>query len=694
MADKQLPDSQGQGASPGRPSQSRLPAEGRDPGPSGSLSQTLTVHSPPGKPAAAAVYDSLLATEVGGCRLLELVGRGGMGAVFRAEQLSLGRIVAVKIIRSLRTDDAELMARFRSEARVVAALDHPNILQIHDVGSQDGLQYIVMEFVDGPNLRQWMLSEQPQSQKTCKLLLTQALTGLGFAHSKGIIHRDIKPDNFLLKDGPIVKIADFGLAKVLHSDQQLTSAGTILGTPKYMSPEAARGEALDQRSDIYSLGATFYHLLTGTPPFVAETPMGVLYRIVNDPLPPISQAKSDIDLELASMVERMLAKEREVRFQNCQEILDLLGVDSGASFLGAQPLAASRGNPTPRETDWGTPTLSRPDRLVRTPIFDAPDPMRPRIVRPKVGRRVWRALLLVLTLLAVILAARQTPAGRKATNKLAKLVLDLRGAIPLPGMSKPIPDPTPKPGTPKKGRSETLDPENALLRARELLEQFQKSTQGTELAKIRSRLEALLSAMDPDRARTLKEKLVHLDLEKMTAGVKALVQRGRYRDALLLVNAFEQRNGQGSWSNTLDRVRRRIDELYLDARLKKRANKFLTALNSHNWKSLLPLIPASLQERANRFGQGASRRGLRLRRRTELLQNIQETLWNVLGLSEEGRLMGCNLERVTVDLDSSTGQTHLLCQIVDDEEADETDWYLAWNYTPELGWTLDPELFP
>jgi predicted Ser/Thr protein kinase len=267
--------------------------------------------------------DVLVGTELGGCRLLKRVGDGGMGTVYQAEQLSLGRTIALKVIHPHRSTP-KLVARLHGEARVVASLSHPNILQVYDVGSAGGLHFIVLEYVDGPSLRTLIaegLHEQPGRAID---ILRQALMGLGHAHARGIVHRDIKPDNILLAGGGLVKLADFGLAKALDSDQHLTTTGVVIGTPHYMPPEAARGLPLDGRSDLYSLGATMYHALAGVPPFGAETAMGILYRHIHDTAPALDLVNPRVPAGVAALLARLMEKEPASRPATSEEALEAL----------------------------------------------------------------------------------------------------------------------------------------------------------------------------------------------------------------------------------------------------------------------------------------------------------------------------------------------------------------------------------
>ncbi|MGQ9591412.1 MAG: serine/threonine-protein kinase, partial [Planctomycetota bacterium] len=225
-------------------------------------------------PATDDTSARLIGKTLGGCRLVALVGRGAMGNVYAARQLSLDRTVAVKTIRPELCADPEMLARFQAEARTIGLFRTEHVVQVHDVGFEDGIHFIVMEFVGGGHLGQYAESFPEKRLPAIEAVrfLIQAARGLLEAEKLGIVHRDIKPGNLLLDDARRVKIADFGIAKALGGGHQtLFGSGCLVGTPIYMSPEQGRGEDIDHRSDMYSLGATFYHLATGRRPVEGDS---------------------------------------------------------------------------------------------------------------------------------------------------------------------------------------------------------------------------------------------------------------------------------------------------------------------------------------------------------------------------------------------------------------------------------------
>ncbi|HYK42624.1 MAG TPA: serine/threonine-protein kinase [Thermoanaerobaculia bacterium] len=229
---------------------------------------------------------SLAGRRFGAYDVLEELGSGGMGKVYRAKNVMLERIVALKTLTPLLSSDEGFVQRFLKEARVAARLNHPNIVQIYDFGCVEGIHYLAMEYVDGESLRA-ILKRGRFSERDAILVIRQAVRALGVAHAIGIVHRDVKPDNLMLTSRGELKLVDLGIAKRLDEDGQgLTATGQAVGTPHYISPEQIRGlKDIDARSDIYSLGATFYHLVTGQAPYKGTSGALVMSMHLTAPLP-------------------------------------------------------------------------------------------------------------------------------------------------------------------------------------------------------------------------------------------------------------------------------------------------------------------------------------------------------------------------------------------------------------------------
>ena len=255
-------------------------------------------------------------------RIISQIGRGGMATVYKAYQASIDRYVAIKVLPSQLAESKEFAARFHQEARIIASLEHPHILPVFDYGESDGVTYFVMRFLDAGTLKDRMVEGRPLPLDEIDKLFTQLADALGYAHSRGIIHRDLKPANALIDSRGNVFLTDFGIAKLLESaSPRLTQTDAIMGTPAYISPEQAQGNPVDQRSDIYSLGIILYEMVTGSVPFVAETPLAVLFKHISDPLPPPSTVKTDIPAAIEQVILKALAKDPQDRFATAAEFL-------------------------------------------------------------------------------------------------------------------------------------------------------------------------------------------------------------------------------------------------------------------------------------------------------------------------------------------------------------------------------------
>ncbi|HUR82428.1 MAG TPA: protein kinase [Thermoanaerobaculia bacterium] len=258
--------------------------------------------------------------ELGNYRLLERIGAGGMGEVWRAEDTKLLRHVAIKILPRQLALDSEWKERFLREARAIAQLNHPNIATIYSIDEHDQSFYIVMELVEGEPLSN-MIAQGPMQPPDAVRVAAHVADGLSEAHEKGLVHRDIKPDNILVSK-KIVKILDFGIAKQIGgtADPSLTQGGMVMGTPHYMSPEQALGRAVDARTDIFSLGVVLYEMLSGQKPFTGEAATQVLLQIVMNEPRDIGQAAFGISRPLAMIVRRCMQKQAADRYQTCDQL--------------------------------------------------------------------------------------------------------------------------------------------------------------------------------------------------------------------------------------------------------------------------------------------------------------------------------------------------------------------------------------
>ena len=263
-------------------------------------------------------------------RLTHRLGRGGMAEVFAAEDVRLGRTVAVKLLRADLAEDPVSKARFTREAQSVAGLNHHAVVAVYDSGEDrvgpNTVPYIVMELVEGRTIRDLLMSAEAPGPEQALIITSGVLEALAYSHQHGIVHRDIKPANVIITDNGAVKVMDFGIARALHgASTTMTQTGMVMGTPQYLSPEQALGKAVDHRSDLYATGCLLYELLALRPPFTGETPLSVVYQHVQDiPMPPSRTSEGVCPPELDGLVMRSLAKDPDDRFQTAEEMRGLI----------------------------------------------------------------------------------------------------------------------------------------------------------------------------------------------------------------------------------------------------------------------------------------------------------------------------------------------------------------------------------
>jgi class 3 adenylate cyclase len=259
-------------------------------------------------------------------QVLGEIGRGAMGVVYRAFDRVIGRVVAMKTIplEVSPEEREELITRLKQEARAAGILDHPNVVTIFDVGEESGLFYFTMQFVEGRTLTDYLVKKELIPIDTILTIMDQVCSAVGMAHQAGIIHRDLKPSNLMMTKQGVAKVLDFGIAK--FGETALTKAGTVVGTPSYLSPEQAGGRRLDARSDIFSLGAVLYELVTSERAFAGESTTSIVYKILNeDPVPPIAIEPS-VPQGLDAVIRKALCKDPNQRFQSCDEMRDALKI--------------------------------------------------------------------------------------------------------------------------------------------------------------------------------------------------------------------------------------------------------------------------------------------------------------------------------------------------------------------------------
>ena len=333
------------------------------------------------EPASDAATDSLVGRVLDGkYEVVSPLGTGGMGAVYRARRVHIGDEVAVKILHQRLTGDEKLVERFRREARAAAQLHHPNVVTIHDYGEArgpEGFAYIVMELVRGESLRELLRREGRLEARRAVSLMRDVCAGVGAAHRRGIVHRDIKPDNIIVtpadEDRPAesVKVVDFGIAKLRDmaaENSTLTEAGTMVGTLFYMSPEQCKGEPLDSRADVYSLGAMLHEMLAGTPPFSAPSLTSLIFKHISEPPPPLP-ADPAVPAALRAAVTRALAKNPDERPRDASEFArEIQAALAGGAEVATPPMpvATLPGGATTRPSEPVFPATASPAQVTPT----------------------------------------------------------------------------------------------------------------------------------------------------------------------------------------------------------------------------------------------------------------------------------------------------------------------------------------
>lgn len=329
--------------------------------------------------------------------LEEKLARGGMADVFLARDQVLDRRVAVKVLFPQFAVDPDFVERFRREAQSAGRLNHPSIVAVYDWGSHDDTYFIAMEYVEGQSLARVLSAAGPLNVPTTLPIVEGVLQALDFAHRAGTVHRDIKPGNVILTPTGQVKVADFGIARALDADDDLTQAGKVMGTAGYFSPEQARGEAVDTRSDLYSVGIMLFEMLTGERPFTGTSPLAVAYHHIETPAPAPSERRSSVPPELDAIVAKLLAKRPDDRYSSAEEVqADLARVGSGEPLIFGGPASQA-------ET---------------TSLLDAPEQAPNTSANPRSGPASGRHSALATSAQRPTGSPRRAPAPAKTRNGL------------------------------------------------------------------------------------------------------------------------------------------------------------------------------------------------------------------------------------------------------------------------------------
>ena len=329
------------------------------------------------------------------------LARGGMAQVYLARDRSLDRPVAVKELVPEFAADPSFVERFRREAQAAANLSHPNVVGVYDWGTQDGTYFIVMEYVDGPSLSRVLRADGPFHPRRAAEIAAEVAAGLGFAHSRGVVHRDVKPGNVLLTRSGQAKVTDFGIARALSSpDEDLTQAGSVMGTATYFSPEQAQGLAVDPRSDLYSLGVVLYELVTGRPPFTGDTPLAIAYKHVQDEPARPSTLISGLPAPLEAVIMKLMSKRPDDRYSTAEDLrVDLNRFLAGETTVAERELVAA--GAVAAAVAAGDPaTTVQEATVVGDVVPPATPPDEPASDEPK--KRTWVFAVALVVLLAVL----------------------------------------------------------------------------------------------------------------------------------------------------------------------------------------------------------------------------------------------------------------------------------------------------
>jgi serine/threonine-protein kinase len=319
---------------------------------------------------------------LGRYRIVSELGRGGMGVVYRAHEESLNRDVAIKVLGEHLAEDETCVQRFVREAQSAAKLNHPNIVQIYSIDEENGQHYFVMEYVSGTSVYRRIRQEGKIKVDEATRMTLQAAAGLAVAHDAGVVHRDIKPANLMIDDRGLLKIADFGLALLTKAATRLTATGMFMGTPGYLAPEQCLDTNVDHQTDIYSLGVTFFEMLTGVMPFQADSPLALIKQIVEVEPPDVCELNPAVDESIRQILTRMMAKDRRQRYQSCHELIHDLQqylVQTGGSQLdlaaAAVPVpAASATAPIPAAVPPPVPGTAQVHETAPTIALDSSPP--------------------------------------------------------------------------------------------------------------------------------------------------------------------------------------------------------------------------------------------------------------------------------------------------------------------------------
>jgi len=387
-------------------------------------------------PDQGGFFDPWLGQELAGYKLQRRLGEGGMGIVYLGRHESLGRLAAIKFLGAHMVDDKEYISRFLHEARGAAKLNHPNIVQVYDAGTMGGdVYYFIMEYIEGKDLGMLLRERHIFSVPEAIGYVREATAALGYAHKKQIIHRDVKPDNLMLTADNVIKVGDLGLAKWTGDEGSggMTQTGVVMGTPFYISPEQVRGARdVSTRSDVYSLGATLYHLVTSKIPYDGSSPAVIMSMHMNNPVPEPSKVNPALDRDICAIIRKMMAKKPDDRYQSMEEVdavlMEYLSRSSHPTQILSKPAVLAGGEPQPAaaQPHPGVPLVVVPSEAGS---------------RAKVGLIAGISTLIGAILLSLIITSHS---HQKPVEDVAPVVNNVPSTPPAPPAAPP-PSKTPVP---------------------------------------------------------------------------------------------------------------------------------------------------------------------------------------------------------------------------------------------------------
>ncbi len=455
---------------------------------------------------------------VGPYRIIERLGQGGMATVFKAYHPALDRYVAIKVLHPAFKEDPNFLARFQREARIVAKLEHPHIVPVYDFSEHKGMAYLVMRYIEGETLKAHLKGGPLPPERILEILKPVA-EALAYAHEQGVLHRDIKPSNIMLTPEGGIFLTDFGLARMAQSGESTLSRDMMIGTPQYMSPEQAKGEEIDERADIYSLGVVLFEMLTGRVPFSADTPYAVVHDHIYTPLPLPTAIKPDIFPSLERVVLKALAKDKDDRYQ---KVTDLV-----TAFEDAVVEAASEVVPAPEEEKAAEPTIVPPTAVEAEPEAE---PSRKRW--PIIGGTV--AAFLLLACCVGFFFASQNRKAKLTPEELTPIARPPTEAIPSPERPTrmPLPSEDPVSQALRQVQANPDDPQahfilgNAYARQGDEAKALEEYEKAIELdpnfaeAYIKAG-DILVAQKDFDRATEMYQRAADLEPDSVEANIKA-----------------------------------------------------------------------------------------------------------------------------------------------------------------------------